>query len=331
MAGVHAYSGKKMTRAGAYRVSIATVFLLDFLLSGMPAGAAVLMVGPTQTYKKPSDAALVAKAGDTVRIDKGTYFDCAVWSVDNLIIDGASQGTVLTDKICQGKAIFVVHANGVTVRNITFQRARADDGNGAGIRAEGAGLTVERSKFFNNQSGILSGDVGGSAIIVRDSEFDHNGTCVRSCAHGVYVGHIASLEIDNSRFFNTLAGHHIKSRALRTVLNGNHIEDGPEGTASYEIDIPNGGSLVMTGNVIEKGPKNLNHKAAVMIGEEGQLQYTVELVIRNNTFTNDGPSPFYFLYRTAFVRNETPVPVQLTGNILKGWNVTAFVGPGTAQ
>lgn len=289
------------------------------------------MVGPTKIFKKPSDAAAVARAGDTVRIDPGTYFDCTTWSTDNLTIEGSPRGTVLTDKICQGKAIFVVHSNNVTVRNITFQRARADDGNGAGIRAEGVNLTVEQAKFFNNQSGILGGDVDGSSIIVRNSDFDYNGSCARACAHSIYVGHIARLEVDNSRFFNTQVGHHIKSRALWTVLNGNHIEDGPEGTASYEIDIPNAGSLVMTGNVIEKGPKNQNHKAAVMIGEEGELQSTDELTIKNNVFTNDGPSPLYFLYRTAFVRNQTSVPAQLTGNTLKGWNVTPITGAGTVH
>jgi hypothetical protein len=319
-----------MMRLRAQQAIKITALLLG-CLSVLPADAAILLVGPSQIYRKPSDAAAIVKAGDTVRIAPGTYFDCAIWSADNLTIEGSPGGTVLTDKICQGKAIFVVHANNVIIRNLTFQRARAGDENGAGIRAEGINLTVERSKFFNNQSGILSGDVNGSSIVIRNSDFDYNGTCQHSCAHAVYAGHIASLEIDNSRFFNTLAGHHIKSRALRTVLTGNHLEDGPEGTASYSVDIPNAGSLLMTGNVIEKGPQNQNRKAAVMIGEEGALQPTDELVIRNNIFTNDGPAPFYFLYRTAFVRNETAIPAKLTGNILKGWNVTPITGAGTVQ
>ena len=40
-----------------------------------------------------------------------------------------------------------------------------------------------------------------------------------------------------------MVGHHIKSRALKTMVMGNTIEDGPDGTASYEVDAPNGGNV----------------------------------------------------------------------------------------
>ncbi|HWA70455.1 MAG TPA: hypothetical protein VG821_11560 [Rhizomicrobium sp.] len=139
------------------------------------------------------------------------------------------------------------------------------------------------------------------------------------------------MKIDHSSFFETLVAHHIKSRARSTILTDNHIQDGPDGTASYEIDIPNGGSVVATGNVIEKGPNNQNHKAAIMIGEEGASQPSKELLFKDNQFVNDGPSPFYFLIRTIFVRNLTSSPAQLVGNRLKGWNVKALAGPGTVH
>src|SRR5258708_26983509 len=50
---------------------------------------------------------------------------------------------VITDKACQGKALFVITGDDVSVRNLTFTRARVPDGNGAGIRAEGVNLRVE--------------------------------------------------------------------------------------------------------------------------------------------------------------------------------------------
>src|SRR5438067_1100163 len=77
------------------------------LSTTVSAAAATLMVGAGQTYAAPSDAARVALRVDTVHILAGTYFDCAVWSADDLTIEGVGLGTVLTDKICQGKAIFV--------------------------------------------------------------------------------------------------------------------------------------------------------------------------------------------------------------------------------
>jgi hypothetical protein len=69
------------------------------------------------------------------------------------------------------------------------------------------------------------------------------------------------LRVEHSRFFDTQVAH-IKSRAARTELIDNHIEDRPDGTASFEVAIPNGGAVVMTGNVLGKGPKNQNHTAA---------------------------------------------------------------------
>ncbi|AOU98510.1 hypothetical protein BI364_11595 [Acidihalobacter yilgarnensis] len=286
------------------------------------AQAATLNVGPHQTYKTPSDAARVVKAGDTVKIKPGTYYNCAVWTKNNITIEGAGPGVVLTDTTCEGKAIFVVHANDVTVNNITFQRAVVPDGNGAGIRAEGVNLTLNNDKFLHNQDGILAADSPKSSIIIRNSDFVHNGVCLRACAHGIYVGHIALLKIEHSRFYDTQQGHHIKSRAARTVLIDNNIEDGPNGTASYEVDIPNGGALVMIGNVLEKGPKNQNHTTAVMIGEEGVTQPTPELLFKDNTFTNDGPP-------TDFVRNITATPAQLINNTFKGNAIIPLVGAGS--
>ena len=303
----------------AYALALFAVFA-----SVVPTSAAVLMVGKGQVYGAPSQAAHAARPGDTVKIAPGTYYDCTVWTTNNITIEGTGPGVVLTDKTCQGKAIFVIHANDVTVKNITLQRARVPDGNGAGIRAEGINLTIENSKFIDNQEGVLAGDNPTSSIVIRNSEFDHNGACIHSCAHGIYVNHITLLRIEHSRFFDTQVSHHIKSRAARTEIIDNHIEDGPNGTASYQVDIPNGGALVMTGNVIEKGPKNQNHTAAVMIGEEGVSQPTPELLIKNNVFTNDGPP-------TAFVKNITATPAQLIGNTFKGNGIKPLIGDGTVH
>jgi hypothetical protein len=308
----------------AIRISSTLAALSCVLMTMGTAQAATLNVGPHQAYKTPSDAARVVKAGDTVKIEPGTYYNCAVWSKNNITIEGTGPGVVLTDTTCEGKAIFVVHANDVTVNNITFQRAVVQDGNGAGIRAEGVNLTLNNDKFLHNQDGILAADSANSSIVIRHSDFVHNGVCLRACAHGIYVGHIALLKIEHSRFYDTQQGHHIKSRAARTVLTDNHIEDGANGTASYEVDIPNGGALVMIGNVIEKGPKNQNHTTAVMIGEAGVTQPTPELIFKDNTFTNDGPP-------TDFVRNITATPAQLINNTFKGNAITPLVGAGSVH
>ena len=147
----------------------------------------------------------------------------------------------------------MIQGNDVIVRGITFTGAHASEHNGAGIRAEGTNLTVEDSRFIDNEEGILSGANAGSTIIVRGSVFQGNGICIEDCAHGIYVGRIERLRIEDSEFFNQHIGHHIKSRALRTEIIGNIIRDGTTGTASYLIDIPIGGSVLISGNHLKKG------------------------------------------------------------------------------
>ncbi|WP_198034083.1 right-handed parallel beta-helix repeat-containing protein [Acidihalobacter ferrooxydans] len=299
---------------------------LIFFGLGATLQAATLRVGPDRTYATPGAAARVAKPGDTIKIAPGIYQDCAVWRSNDITIEGTGPGVVLSGKTCQGKAIFVINANHVTVRGITFRNAHVPDGNGAGIRAGGRNLYVVDDQFLDNQEGILAGAIPGGSLVIEHSRFIHNGTCSSKlgCAHGVYVGHIAVLKITDSVFFDTQVGHDIKSRALKTVLIGNRIEDGPHGTASYEVDIPNGGTLIMRDNIIEKGPNSDNHGTAIMLGEAGRWQPTQKILIEGNTFTNNGPP-------TVFVRNLTPTPARLIGNTLKGNTTTPLTGKGSVQ
>ena len=282
--------------------------------------ARTLEVGPERDLKNPSDAAVLANDGDIILIDPGDYTDCATWRANNLIIEGKGDVTV-RDRACQNKAIFVISGSDVTVRAIEFAHARSTRKNGAGIRGEGTNLTVENSRFVDNENGILTGGNPQSHIIIRDSVFTENGKCDPVCAHGIYIGQIALLEVSNSIFYQQYAGHHIKSRALRTEIIGSTIKDGPVGTASYEVDIPDGGSLVLRDNLIEKGPSAENRFSAVSIGEESNANPTDELTIDRNTFFNDNATS------TTFVRNMTATVAQLTGNVIQG-RVVSFTGPG---
>lgn len=217
------------------------------------AQARTLEVGEGKAYKMPSLAA-AARDGDLVKIYPGEYFDCAVWKANKLVVEGVGDAdkVVISDVSCDGKALFITIGADVTIRNLTLTRARVADTNGAGIRGEGQMLLVEGVRFINNENGILTG-LEGSIVIVRDSVFERNGTCEKACGHGIYVGNSKLLRVERSRFSDTRRGHHIKSRAERTELVGNTITDGSEGTASYLIDIPNGGSIVARDNTMEKG------------------------------------------------------------------------------
>jgi len=285
--------------------------------------ANVLYVGPGEKYPLPSQAINAAAPGDTIRIAAGSYRDCAAWSTDNLTVEGTGAGPVISGAACQGKGIFVVDAQNATIRNITFEGAETDEGNGSGIRAEGTNITVEDCTFRNNQDGILTANRKGAIVLIRRSTFDGNGACLpnEGCAHGVYIGFVALARIEHSHFIATKVGHHVKSRARRTELIDNTIEDGPRGTSSYLVDLPTGGSLLMTGNTLQKGPNTENPSAAVSIGEEGAKRPPGEITVSGNTFINNGP-------RTVFVRNLTKTPARLNGNIIKG-PVQTLAGPGS--
>jgi hypothetical protein len=286
--------------------------------------AKTLLVGSDQELKLPSAAAAVARADDKIIIDPGEYFDCAIWNANGLTIEGKGDGVIMTDRACAGKGLFVIEGNDITIRNITFTRARVPDGNGAGIRAEGVNLRIEHCRFVNNENGILSNPSPKSTIVIIDSEFSRNGKCEPSCAHGIYIAESALLHVERSKFTETKTAHDIKSRALRTELVGNEITDGEAGTSSYLVELPNGGSLVMTNNVLQKGRNSSNPATAVSIGAEGVTHRTAELTISGNKFANDQDR------ETVFVRNLTATEAVLTGNTFKG-KVVPLVGDGSVR
>ena len=309
--------------------SIMTAACFAALLA-TPALASTLKVGPGQAYATPSAVAAAAHDGDTISIASGNYTDCSTWSANNLTIAGSGDGkagTTIGNVSCGGKGVFVIYGSNITVRDLSLVNASVPDQNGAGIRAEGTNLVVERVRILHNQDGILADPVAASTILIRDSRFAGNGACGSSgqnCAHGIYINGIAKLTVEHCTFTDTQVGHDIKSRAAITQIIDNTITDGPKGTSSYLIDAPNGGAVTITGNYLEKGPLSSNSYVAVSIGEEGVTWPASPIVVSDNVLRNDG-NP------TTFVSNATSVAAQLTGNTFEGNPVTALKGPGSVK
>ena len=246
-----------------------------------------------------------------------------MWYPKDLTIVGMGAGATITGPVLMGKGLFDIEGDNATIKNLTFTGAKASAGNGSGIRLDGTNLTVLNSRFTYNQDGILTGDNSLSTITIKNSTFDHNGACVSACAHGVYVGHIAQLDVENSTFNATQKGHSIKSRALVTNILNNKITDGPNGTSSYLIDVAKGGAITITGNTLEKGPKASNAMYAISIGEEGPYLAQGPMLIANNTYQNDR-------MKGVFVRNVSGYTgLVLSGNTLLGFTTTPLQGQGT--
>ena len=229
----------------------------------------MLEVGPTQRLKLPSQAAAAAGAGDIIRIAPGDYTDCAVWRANRLTIEATGDGAVLADKTCAGKGIFVIAGNDITVRNLTFVRAAVRTATVPAFAPRAATSPWSTAGSSTTRTASSPTPRPASTIRIVDSEFRGNAKCDEQCTHGIYVNAIDRLEIEHSRFIDQYISHHIKSRALNTVLIDNDIADGPNGNSSYLVDIPNGGDLLMQGNRLRKGKMAENTGTAVPIGEEG--------------------------------------------------------------
>ncbi len=281
----------------------------------------VYRVGPNRELRFPSHAARLVRDGDVVLIDAGAYRDCAVWRPDRLILRGVGGLAHVKDVSCEGKGIWVIYGHAVRVENMRFSGSRVASRNGAGIRFQGGLLVVRNSQFYNNQMGILTHNKRKSWLVVEGSTFQQNGDCSSFCGHGVYAGSISGLRIVGSTFRFHKFGHHIKSRALRTEIIGNRIVDGSIGTASFSIDLPNGGTATIRNNVLEKGARSNNGMAMISIGEEGAKNPSRGSVITNNFFKNGHRR------KTRFVWNRSQQPLRMMGNRFTGRGVK-LVGSG---
>jgi len=253
------------------------------------ANATKWQVGASRTYKVPSAVAGLVNNGDTVEIDAGKYTaDKCYWSDNNLTLKGVDGYAHLNaNNTAYGrKAIWVIGGNNCTVENIEFSNCHdvaAVDQNWAGIRLEGSGLTVKNCYFHDNDNGILGGSSGD--VIIEFSEFSNNGFG-DGYSHGIYINHTNSLTVRYCYFHHAKVGHEIKSRAHKNYILYNRIMNEATGTASREIDLPNGGLAIIIGNLIQQGPNTSNSNILGYGGEGLTNNPPHQLYVVNNTFVN---------------------------------------------
>jgi len=263
----------------------------------LPAHADILRVGPGERFTRIADAAKAARDGDIVEILPGEYRgDVATWRQKQLTIRGIGERPVLNadGKIAQGKAIWVIADGDILIDNIEFRGARAADHNGAGIRFERGRLEVRNSVFIDNQTGILAANFDDAELIVRDSLFAQAPQQMQSLPHLLYVGRIARFEVSGSRFHQGYRGHLLKSRARYNDIRYNLLYDGPQGEASYELDLPNGGLAFVVGNIIGQSA-NTQNPTVIAYGAEGNPWPESALYLAHNTLLSDRHTGTLFL------------------------------------
>jgi len=234
-------------------------------------------------YRGLQEALAAALPGDQVILAPGLYEEGAIVATPDLVLRG-EPGAHLRGQAVEGKAALVIKADRVVIEGLECSSIAVPDGNGACIRIEGDDLTVRDVHFHDNQEGILSGP-GGGVLVVEGSLLERNG--FGGQAHGVYIGTtIETFVFRNNRVLATTgAGHGVKSRAQRTIVENNVIAS-LDGHDSRAIDLPNGGEVVIRGNILEKGRNSANGEM-IGLALEGGLHDVNEALIENNLFVFD--------------------------------------------
>ncbi len=284
----------------------------------MAGEAAVLTVGPGETYATIPAAIAASADGDTIAVQAGTYENqfAEISTQITLTAVGGRVTMKATEDIPNEKGILITDTNvSITGFNFVGARVTTDAGeNGAGIRYQGGNLSVTDCNFHNNQDGILA-DASTGTITITKSEFAHNGDTTGpgvGYTHNIYIGAVALLDIESSYFHDANYGHEIKSRALVTVVNNTRVVDGPTGTASYSIDLPNGGAATISNDQIEQGPDSSN-PAIISYGEEGNIAAGSSLLVTNTLIENDMTDHY-----PSGVVNDTSILGTLTGVTIYG-------------
>ncbi len=285
-------------------------------------GAGQLLVCPPESSDVACDHRSIAKAlsevtdGMTVVIEPGTYREAAVLRAHRVTLK-AMPGAHMTGVAAQGKAALVIKGDDITIEGLECSGIAVPDGNGACVRAEGRNLTLRRVHFHDSQEGLLGGQ---GRILIEDSLFERLGGDAATGlgqAHGLYVGHqVEDFVLRRSRILSSKEeGHEVKSRARRTRIEDNVIAS-LDGRDSRLIDLPNGGEIVIRGNLLQKGPNSSNPDVigiGLERGRNSELDHAESrILIEGNTIVIDRRRPT----RLVHVRG-VPAP-KLSGNVIVG-------------
>jgi hypothetical protein len=310
-------------RFNTSRITFAVSALVLGAAIAAPASAAIRSVGVGKTYATPCKAFAAAATGDVIEIQAGTYSGdvCGIYK-SNLTIRGVNGRPKINanGKNSMGKGTWVVVGSNIVIDNVEMYGAKVPDRNGAALRLEGTNFTLRNSFLHNNENGILSGVNTASTVVIENNEFGRNGYG-DGYSHNIYIGKVASLTFRYNFSHDAHVGHNLKTRALYNMIAYNRfssLRSGETGSTaagkpSYEINVPNGGTTHIIGNVIQQ-PTSSNNPIMVSYGEEGVGTRKTDLYVVNNTFVNDDATRGTFVV----VRNAT-TPAKLVNNLFAGY------------
>lgn len=288
-----------------------------------------------QDYWRVELAVNAANSGDVIEIASGyypTWYGWAQISKSNLTLRGVGPTRPVID--CRHaansqKGCYIVSGSNVTFENLEIMNTRLmphDDANASGIRLEGGSVTVRNCYIHDCDNGIMGGYNTSADILVEYSEFERNGHVdwftlqpdqYSGYSHNFYIGTVRSFTLRHCWSHATAAGHEVKTRALTNHILYNYLWS--ETTGSRELQIAQGGTAYIIGNVIRQGPGTHNAEIIAYGGEGNNANPYLYVV--NNTLINERPEGATFLKV-----NNNPTEAVFRNNVIQHFGNETIVG-----
>ena len=178
-----------------------------------------------------------------------------------------------------GKGILIATQNDFSCDGFHFRGAKRgdSDGNLSGLRldANPSATTPGYGKhrilnciFEDCDDGILGGS-SGQTLELENVQLLNCGSG-SGFTHNAYLNHYDVVTATNVLSTGAKVGHLFKCRASQTILRNVRLFDGPDGSASYALDVPNGGILDIDGLTIHKGV-HASNAPLIAFAEEGDI------------------------------------------------------------
>ncbi len=239
-----------------------------------------------QGFATIDDAVSAVRMGTaTILIAPGIYRQCTVQAGGRITFKAVQPGTAIFEGTpCEGKAAFVLRGQESIVDGLVFRGIRVDDGNGAGIRTEMGNLTVRNSMFLDSQEGILGGEPSNQKIVIDRSTFSGLGQCDETvdCSHAIYLANQGSVTITNSRFERGTGGHYVKLRVPNVSITDNSFDDTAGKKTNYMIDLPEGGTGLISRNTFVQGRNKENWTGFIVVAAEARKYRSAGLRVEGN-------------------------------------------------
>jgi hypothetical protein len=279
-------------------------------------------------FEHAPDAATNVRDGQTIRVLRNSYGgwrEGMAIRANHVTIKG-DPGAALYGAVIDGVGLIAGYGNDLKVEDLEIFNVRGD-GSTSGIRFLGKNFTGRNLRIHDCDMGFLS--AGDNGVITFEDVLISECGGSGGQAHNIYVSSNdrgTAFEFIFRRSKSLRAdgqGHLLKSRAMATTIE-NSVLAMQDANSSRCIDISDGGTVVIRGNVIQQGPKADNDD---IIGIALELSRDHlphgwsrrhSTAIEDNIVISDLAGP-----PIGLVHTRSPNAVEVTGNKI------VVAGPGS--